>query len=61
MPLLQPVASGPVVSVLDYYAGSIPFKSGILPLLKCTCGEHAVSQEVCRYDTRGETQGMYIT
>ena len=36
--LTVPVAGGRVVSALDYNAGGLPFKSGILPLLKLHVG-----------------------
>ena len=53
-----------VVSMSDHYVGGHPIESGILTLLKDTCGEaigcHAGHQEVSRCSTRGESQGMYI-
>ena len=54
-----------MVSTSDRYVGGLPIESGIIPLLKHTCGEviscHAGHQEVSRCHTRGESQGTYIT
>ena len=54
-----------MVSMSDCYVVGLLIESGIIPLLKHACGEaiscHAGHQEVGRYYTRGESQGIFIT
>ena len=49
-----------MASMLDYYAGGLPFKSGTLPLLKHKCGKQQLATMLAIKRSAGVTlEGMY--